>query len=245
MSPRRVGVIRAAAATAAVALVGALGVVMSDRPGSYYGRVNVVLVPPGATNPTASDNPLERRIQTTIDFAGIVAKEVGNLSATKVDVSSQVTLQDENIQHGWSVRQPAGGSQWDLLFDQPVVEVQATGTSLPEVTARIDQVVARIKAAAVERQEAAGVEPTSQVQFILSPSIPIVTYAEGSRKRTVVALAIVGVLAGWAGSGLAGWLVRARTARPRRPRSFRSARSKREGHDPVGVATVEREVAKT
>ena len=58
MSPRRVRVIRAAAAAAAVALVVALGAVIIDRPGTYYGRVNVVLVPPGATNPMVADNPL-------------------------------------------------------------------------------------------------------------------------------------------------------------------------------------------
>src|SRR5262245_25613049 len=98
-------------------MVGVLGMTMLDDPGTFYGRVNVVLVPPGATDPRYADNPLESRIQTTVDFAGIVAKEVGNLSATKVDVSSQVTLQDEDIEHGWSVRQPTRGSQWDLIFD--------------------------------------------------------------------------------------------------------------------------------
>jgi hypothetical protein len=218
----------------AVALVGLLGWVMVDRPGSFYGRVNVVLVPPGATNKAAADNPLERRIQTTIDFAGIVATEVGNLSSTKVGVSSQVTLQDEDVAHGWSVRQPAGGSQWDLIFDQPVIEVQATGTSPEEVHATIDEVVARIERAAVSRQEAAGVAPASQVDYILSPPIPIVTYAEGSRGRAVIAMGIVGAMAAWASSALAGWFIGPRTARDRKP-----------GRRPTRVGSIEREVVKT
>jgi hypothetical protein len=243
MSPRRVRVIRVTAAAAAVALVGLLGWVMIDRPGSYYGRVNVVFVPPGATDRAAADNPLERRIQTTIDFAGIVATEVGNLSATKVGVSSQVTLQDEDVEHGWSVRQPAGGSQWDLIFDQPVIEVQATGTSPAEVDATIDEVIARIEKAAVARQEAADVAPASQVDYILSPSTPVVTYAAGSPGRAAIAMGIVGVLAAWASSTLAGWVVRSRAARVRKP--FPRPTEPADNDRPTRAGSVEREVVKT
>ena len=144
------------------------------------------------------------------------------------------------------MRQPAGGSQWDLIFDQPIVEVQATGTSAEEVRARIDEVVARIKAAAVSRQDEAGVEPVSRVDFILSPTVPIVTYAEGSTVRVLVALAIVAGLAGWAGSATAGRLIRSRAARLRVREQPAEPRSKHDVHRPRAVDSIEeREVVKT
>jgi len=229
-----------------MALVGVLGAAMVNRPGTYYGRVNVVLVPPEATNPTAADNPLERRIQTTVDFAGIVAKEVGSLSATKVYVSSRVTLQDEDVPHGWSVRQPADGSQWDLIFDQPIVEVQVTGMSADEVRTRIDEVVGRIEGAAVARQDAAGVAPPSRVDFILSPSIPIITYADGSTIRALVALAIVCGLSGWAASAVVGRVVGSRAPRGGRVPSSRAEAPPQDiNHRLRATGSIEREVVKT
>lgn len=205
--------VRLGAAVAGLGLVGGLGAHLLGQPGVYAGRVNAVVVPPTVSDVRVADNPLDARISTTVDFAGLVAKEVGQVADSKVTVSKQITLLDLGVTDGWSVRQPSDGGQWNYIFDEPAIEVQATGPTPERVTEQIAHVMGRISDTITAREDAAEVETANRVTVIASPPMPVVTYSEGSRGRAKLALAIAACLAAWGAHRAAGHLLARRAGR--------------------------------
>lgn len=155
-----------------------------QTPGVYEGDVNVVLLMPVGAK---TDNALAARPAALADFAGIVARSVAGRGGGEISVSDEVTLAAQGVRHGWSVRQPSSGGQWNYSFDQPVVEVRATGPTEAAVVAQLTEVIARIRADIARRESVAGARADQRVRLTLSPSTPIVLYGGGDRRRATLA----------------------------------------------------------
>ena len=126
---------------------------VSRTPGVYWSvaRVNF-LAPESAIRP----NQLAPDDDSTIAFAGIIQTEINGGVPPRGAVSPDVTLVDEGIYDGWSVRLPDTGGQWATNFADPCLLVQASGPSQGLVQSRMDDLIARIKQLAAQREDAAG-----------------------------------------------------------------------------------------
>lgn len=170
---------------AVLCLAGGAGLVHQSlqAPGVFQGQVNVVFLMPTAS----ADNALTARPAVLANFAGIVARSVAGRGGGDITVSDDVTLAGQGVRDGWSVRQPNSGGQWNYSFDQPVVAIQATGPSAASVTVRLDSALTRIREDIARRESEAGTSPEQSVRLALSPSEPIVLYADGDRRRAALA----------------------------------------------------------
>lgn len=176
--------------------------------GVYFSRVNVVfLLPQSGSHP----NVLQANNSGLITLAGAVGKTVSDPATSVQVVSDSVTLPGEGITHGYAVRLPNSGGQWAANFDQPVLDIQAVGTTIDEVSTTVNTVVARIRAELSSMQSAAHVNKFNLVTTRLSPPAPPLYLITGSKIR---GLAITLLL----GSGLtaAATLSVARAVRRRR-----------------------------
>lgn len=201
----RVRLVQFASATLAVALCAVFGLHLLDRPGIYYARTVMIIYPPDVEGP---DNPLDRRIQAAISFVGLAARKVGGISGPSVNVSGRITLLDQNVRKGTSIRQTSKGGQWDLIFDQPAIEVQATGSSAQEVKDRVSELAASVEAEVVASQDHLGVSESNRLRTLRSPDVVQVNYAQGSRIRAAVALIGVGAVLAVGAFNLSGALFR-------------------------------------
>jgi hypothetical protein len=164
------GVLLTAAAAASVSLL----------PGVYWARTQVLLLgPPSETRP----NKLDSNSAGLIATAGLVERELNagrqRIPATSIDV----TLVDQGVYDGEQVRLPNNGGQWATNFDQPVLDIQASGPSSAIVQERIDKMVKQTDQILQRRQNEAGVGQANRITVALSPPVVETHYAQGDRQR--------------------------------------------------------------
>ena len=165
---------------------------VSQQPGMFQARVDVLLLlPQSANNP----NSYTATTESLIDTAGIVATVLSGASGAPLTSSSTVTLAGQGIRDGWSVRLPNSGGQWANNFDRPLLDVQVVGPSHDAVLKRANELVTRIEAELIRRQDRAGVSPHNLIRTRLSPPTPQVFFLSGqSPPAPLAASLLLGVL---------------------------------------------------
>ncbi|PXA65717.1 hypothetical protein [Cryobacterium arcticum] len=172
-----------------VLTVGAVFLVTSAQP-SYLAQVRVVLLPPA----TAQPNGLTDTAGSLISLAGVVAKSVADSDVGAEAVSESVTLTGEGRREGYTVRQPNAGGQWQYRFDEPVLDVQAVGSTDRAARQQLDAALRRVDSALADIQDLQGVPLASRVRTILNPEAPQVDAVGGSDTRAMAATVVAGLL---------------------------------------------------
>ncbi|MHB1063945.1 MAG: hypothetical protein ACYC1Z_05525 [Georgenia sp.] len=168
------------------------GVVLGIRvlPGVWFGQVNVVFLVPTE----GKFNPLSVTTQSLVSTAGAVARAVAGPDARYQATAEGVTLLDEGVVHGHSVRLPNAGGQWDYRFDDPILDVQAAGATRVEAEAEMTKALAQVEAALSGLEDRAGVPGPDRILTRLNPAEPTYRYDDGSRMRAVGAAGLIGVI---------------------------------------------------
>lgn len=167
--------------------------------GAYQGTVQVTFASPNpqdARDPfTQATNPLTSESRhSLIDLAAITVRAVTGLHTPPQAVSGDVTLLDSGVYDGSSVIQPNVGGQWSYSFSEAGMQVQATGPTAEAVTAKIDHLVARIRANVTARENAKHVAAGQRVKILVSSGPPPVYFVSGSRMRALAGMGIVSAL---------------------------------------------------
>ncbi|MGV8978125.1 MAG: hypothetical protein ACOH17_08785 [Cellulomonas sp.] len=196
---------------AGIALTAVAVLLVGQQPGLFSGQVNVILLQPSQFPGNAIAETTDSLISTT----GVVAQLVGGQGGTSRTVSDQVTLVGEGIQHGYSVRQPNSGGQWEYRFETPVLDVQSAGTTLDDSRAEMSAALTRISDVLDKLESDAAVDPALRIRIQLSPNEPVYTYAHGSRLRAYAGTVLTGVLVTFAGVLVAESLTDRRARRRR------------------------------
>jgi hypothetical protein len=176
--------------TAIGALVTIIAVVMVMRtPGVYSIQGNLLLLPP---TPEGQANVLQARSSSLIGLAGVIDRRLNEATSRERSVSESVTLVGEGVTHGYSVRLPNKGGQWNFYYDRPLLDVQVAGRSEAEVEDMFASTVALVDAELQEQQAALGVPAESMVRTQLSPPDPPIRYGTGSKLRALLITLVLG-----------------------------------------------------
>jgi hypothetical protein len=165
-------------------------VLVGLAPGVYWARTQVLLLgPPSESRP----NKLDSNSAGLIATAGLIEREMSfgrhRIPATSIDV----TLLDQGVYDGEQVRLPNNGGQWANNFDQPVLDVQASGPSRAIVQQRIDGMVQEIEQILERRQDEAAVSRANRITVAFSPAEIQVRYVRGDPKRAVLVTSTLGL----------------------------------------------------
>ena len=193
-----------------IVLTAAACYVVQKTSGVYWASTKVIFLPPlapGRANPIAPDS------SSVIPLAGIIQDEIYDGSPPLGSNGQDVTLVDQGIYDGWSVRLPNSGGQWATNYAEPLLIVQASGPSAHAVQTRMYDLIDRITRLVAAREDAAHVPVASRVDFTLSPSTVAVQYSNGHRSRAVAIIVLLGV-----GLSLAACMFADRVAGTRRRR---------------------------
>lgn len=183
---RRWYITLAGAALTTVAVI----LVLSTAP-LYYGQLRVVILPPTS----ALVNGYAETDESLVNLAGVVARSIQGSGGEAQPVSEGITLVGQGVRDGFSVRQPNAGGQWQYRFDEPVLEVQAVGSSPDAVRAHVQQGVDAVKSTLDALQTAQGVGDESRVRTQLNPDETQIFEQRGNRVRALAATAIAGLAA--------------------------------------------------
>lgn len=194
---------------AATLVAGLLATTRSE--GVYWAEISVVFLPP--TGPTPG-NVLEGYSASLIHFAGAVEREVNSGSRAPRLSSPNATLYGAGVRDGSSVTLVDEGGQWESEFNRAALIVEVVAPTADEVRNRSAALVTQIDRTAMTLQRDAGVDADRLITVTVAPEEPSVRYIEGSAKRALVAIVLLG-----AGGTVAGVLV----AEERRPRARRAA----------------------
>ena len=154
----------------------------------YWSETDVRFVAPGPQN----SNSLLTTTDSVIATAGLIATEYNDSNPGPRLSSDDVSIVDAGILDGVLVRLPNAGGQWATNFNEPRLDVQASGSDPEEVRARAVAAVASIERLLRQHQQDAHVVKTELIVPHASPAVPIVAEAVGSRVRALVVTAVVG-----------------------------------------------------
>lgn len=197
--------------------------VVQRAPGVYWAYTKVIFLPPVAPG---QENPIAPDSSSVIPLAGIIQDEIYQGSPPLGSNGQDVTLVDQGIYDGWSVRLPNSGGQWATNYAEPFLIVQASGPSAQVVRARMYDLIDQITRLVAAHEDAAHVPVASRVDFTMSPSAVAVQYSNGHRSRAEAIIVLLGV-----GLSLAVCIVIDRVAQTRRPRG-------EQANDGIGDARV-------
>jgi hypothetical protein len=172
-----------------VATAGALVIAASPHD-AYNGRVRVVLLTPSVV----PGNALASTTSSLVAMTGVVARAANGPRDAANTVSADLSLTSLGVREGWSIRQPNVGGQWEPRFEDPVLEVQASGETMDAAAASMDEALGHVEAALTELQDAQRVPAELRIRTELSPAAPVFTIQHGSRVRAVAMTAVVGVV---------------------------------------------------
>jgi hypothetical protein len=163
---------------------------MLTSKGVYWSQVNVVFLPPhDATEQTG----LVSSSKSVIAMAGLVEREVNATRTMGASTSAQVQLTDTGVRHGSLVLLPNLGGQFDYNFAEPVLSVQAAGSTPAEVRRRRDAAVAEINGWLRRLQSRDGTVPSRMITTRLSPQAAPVLYNNGHPSRAAGVALFVGL----------------------------------------------------
>jgi len=193
-----------------VLLTVAMVVVVSDAQPSYLAQVRVVLLPPASAQP----NGYTDAGGSLISLAGVVALTVEGADVSAEAVSEDVTLTGEGRRQGYTVRQPNSGGQWQYRFDEPILDVQAVGSTPADAEGQLDAALRRVDSALADIQDGEDVPAASRVRTVLNPEVAQVTEVGGSVARAMLATTVLGLLLTVSVLGYLGPRRRERSAAP-------------------------------
>jgi hypothetical protein len=195
-----------------VLLTAAAAAWVQRAPGVYYQQVDVVFLWPESSQ-AQGNNTFQYGSAPLIRTAGVVARAVSGPTGTST-VSETATLAGQGIRHGWSVRLPNSGGQWAFDFEQPVLSVEAVGTTPAEVTATSAAAVGRIRAELSTLQASERVPAGLLIRTRLSPPLTQLRYEGGDRRRALLVTVLLGAGLTSAAVRLADRRLRRRAAPP-------------------------------
>jgi hypothetical protein len=162
---------------------------VATRPGVYLSQVTVRLLAPS----TSQDNALVTSSESLIATAGIVERYLnadGGLAAT---ASPKVTLTDRGIYRGTSITLPNAGGQFNYLFREPVLYVQAAGPTFESAVAARNDAVGRIRATVEELQDESYVPARQRIRTRVVVPTLAVSYLDGHPARAVLVVITLGL----------------------------------------------------
>jgi len=170
-------------------LTGVVAIAVLISPGVYFARTQVVFLgPPVPARPNKLDSSSDGLIST----AGLIEREM-NATRTRIPATgADVTLVDQGVYDGEQIKLPNNGGQWATNFNEPLLDVQATGPNADVVERRIDEMVAEISAILDRRQDEANADESNRITIMLSPAETQVRYMRGDRKRAVAVSIVLG-----------------------------------------------------
>ena len=149
----------------------------------------LLLGPPSESRP----NKLDSNSAGLIATAGLIERELNTgrrrIPATSIDV----TLVDQGVYDGEQVRLPNNGGQWATNFDQPILDIQASGPSSAIVQARIGEMVKQIDQILQRRQDDAAVRSANRITVALSPPVVQIHYAAAIANECVLVTIALGL----------------------------------------------------
>jgi hypothetical protein len=161
---------------------GGFALIVMHKPGVYFSEVKVVFQPPKST---LYPNPYTSSPSGLIVTAGLVDKLIDpNQSLLRMS-SSTITIANEGVRNGSSVRLPDDGGQWADNFDQSLLDVQAVGPSATEVANAMRLWISRINTTLARVQEASGANSFNMITTYQSPPQLPIYYQTGSRIRAL------------------------------------------------------------
>lgn len=166
------------------------GYLLAHRGPLYYCHTQVMVLPPVEQHTV---NVLTRGSYSLTELAAVLVTDYNHGKRPLQMNSSDATLYGEEVRSGTVVHLHNSGGQWVSIYDQPVIEVEVVDPDPMNVrteTAAVNTTLARILD---RRQQALGIEQTSQVSLRESPSVPVVAKVRGARSRTLGAALLVGI----------------------------------------------------
>lgn len=161
-----------------------------DRPGVWYGQVNVLFHAPISDR---YPNSVMISSDSLITVAGLVQKSVDVEEAGVATVSEDVELPWKGVRSGTSVTFPNAGGQYADNYNEARLDVEVVGPTRTEVTTKLNAVLTRIDQETLLLQTRAGTAPNNLITTGRSPGVPTVTYQSGSRVRAGAATVVLGV----------------------------------------------------
>jgi hypothetical protein len=180
------------------ALIAVLGLMITagflyrveQKAGVYWSNVRVLFLAPSSA---ATPNALIAASSGLASTAGVVSRLVDPTAPRSKVVSPEVTLATEGVRHGYWVRLPNDGGQFTNNFDQPLLDVQAVGSTPQEVTATMNRILNEIDAKTASLQEKAGVPELDRIHTTRTPGTIAVLLLEGSKVRALAATLAIGI----------------------------------------------------
>lgn len=173
----------------AATTVAALALTMRQEP-VFYTRFELVLLGP---RPTETPNKLSDPAFRLAPLAGVLVHDVNGDSDDAGMASTDTTLYGEGVRRGARVRAPSTGTQWQPIYDQPNIIVDAVAEDPATVLRDAERLVREVRESLDRRQDALGVPAATRVRLLESPADPVVVQVGGSPMRAAAALLAVGI----------------------------------------------------
>ncbi len=157
----------------------------------YLAKQRVVLLAPVTT----PGNALVTTTASLVGMTGVVARQIGGFEESNLTVDAGVSLASQGVMSGYAMRQPNAGGQWDIRYEEPVLDVQATGASPDSAAATLGTALDEINSTLAQIQDEKTVPARMRIRVQLSPARPVITLQSGSRIRAVAASGLIGLLA--------------------------------------------------
>lgn len=176
----------------------------------YYSRTTVNIL---------QANPHNDRIVGFFDpnqiaVAHIVATRVNNGARTPLASNPDVDLAAMGILQGTHAQVRNVGGQWLSNVTEPVVELQAVGSSPEQVRAQMDQAVASVGSQLTSLENELKVARADRLQLQVNPTDPVVTQQVSRFSRAALGYGLGGLLLTM---GAVYWFDRWAAARAARP----------------------------
>ena len=173
-------------------------VLVTKAPGVYYAQVNVRLL---LRQEVWYINPIQNASSRLISTAGLLQRTV-IIGHGAQPVSDNTTLFGIGERHGDAVRVPNTGGQWAYNFEQPVLNVETTGSTPEEALSRMNTTLAKVKGTLASMQNQYDVPARQQIITALSPPVPQVRQVVGSPVRAKAITVLLGTFLTLLGAGL-------------------------------------------
>lgn len=169
-------------------LGGALHVVVS-RPAVYWSQVDVVILAPKSAR---YPNVIEQTSESLIAMAGLIEREVNDVTEVPAAASAAVTLAGVGVRDGHSVTLPNSGGQWANSFSRPALDLQVVGPNERVVRQKLAALVDVVERRLAARQEADSIPQVTRITASSAPAEAKVFRLDGSRKKGAGAILLLG-----------------------------------------------------
>ena len=160
-----------------------------QQPPIFWTQFEVVVLPPVES---VSPNSLQDASYGITPMAGLIVAELNGGEQPRQFGSSSTTLYGEGERQGHRVRLRNIGTQWQPVYDAPVIDVQVVDADAATVLATAERLTEELDDILTGRQSELGVRPESRMTLEASPADPVVYQVGGSRSRAALAIALLG-----------------------------------------------------